>query len=641
MSWRGMGPGGPGGWGGSGAPGLPFAGIPPEYADKIGPVAEQEPDYPVVDAEFSHVVPEDRGFKLRSFLGPHWRALAVGVVLMASEQGLKYLGPKLTGRAIDSVHLAGDLETAQWLAGIFLASVLLAVGVNAVRILWTGRLGQTLLYGLRVRVFSHLQRLSLDFYTREKGGRIMTRMTSDIEALSQLFTDGIVNLLNQGFALLAMTAFMLTVSVPVTLMLLVGVVPVMVLLTLWFRRESSVAYNRVRERIADVLADLQESLAGVRVVAMHNRQRHNIVRHRNVVGRHRDANVDAARIAAIYGSSSESVGFGAQALVIAAAGLLAYERGLSVGEMTAFVLYMPMFFGPIQQLVQLHNVYQQGQAAVEKLRSVFVTDPSVPEAPNARDLPPVEGTIRFEGVTFAYEPGQDILRDVDLEIRKGETVALVGNTGAGKSTLAKLVNRFYDPQRGAVSIDGHDLRGVTLDSLRRQIGVVPQEPFLFGGSIRDNIAFARPDATDAEVLEACRAVGIEELIDRLPQGVNTPCHERGVTLSSGERQLIALARAFMADPRVLVLDEATSNLDLQTEAMVERALDALLGRRTAILIAHRLSTAMRADRIAVVHDGGIAEIGSHAELVARGGLYASMYETWVRHGTDPTEEVVE
>ena len=299
---------------------------------------------------------------------------------------------------------------------------------------------------------------------------------------------------------------------------------------------------------------------------------------------------------------------------------------------------MPLFFNPIQQLVQLHNTYQQGRAAIEKLRSVFETAPSVPEAVPARVLPPIEGRIRFESVTFAYDDGADVLRNLDLEIQPGETIAFVGKTGAGKSTIAKLITRFYDPTSGRIRIDDLDLRDVSFHSLRTQIGVVPQEPFLFAGTIRDNIGFGRSEASDEDVIAACSAVGIEDLIDRLPHGIESMCHERGVTLSSGERQLIALARAFLAEPRVLILDEATSNLDLKTEAMVERALDALLGGRTAILIAHRLSTAMRADRIAVVDDGRIAEFGSHDELIARDGLYAQMYDTWVHHGSDPRAE---
>jgi len=304
---------------------------------------------------------------------------------------------------------------------------------------------------------------------------------------------------------------------------------------------------------------------------------------------------------------------------------------MEIGALVAFVLYLTAFFAPIQQLVQLYNTYQQGQASVRKIRRLLAEEPSVAERPGAPDLPELGGEVRLEGVTFAYEPGRPVLHDVDLTIPAGETFAFVGETGAGKSTIAKLVNRLYDPTDGRLLLDGIDIRAVTLASVRRQVGTVPQEAFLFAGSIRANVSFARPDASDDEVVEACRLVGLGDLLDRLPDGLDTPVHERGVSLSSGERQLLALARAFLARPRILVLDEATSNLDLRSEAKIEEALDTLLQGRTAILIAHRLATAMRADRIAVVDDGRIVELGTHAELLAAGGRYAAMVETWHRH----------
>jgi ATP-binding cassette subfamily B protein len=304
---------------------------------------------------------------------------------------------------------------------------------------------------------------------------------------------------------------------------------------------------------------------------------------------------------------------------------------LTVGELTAFVLYINAFFQPVQQLVQLYTQYQQARAAVGKIGSLLGTRATVAESPAAAVLPPVQGSIVFEDLTFGYEPDRPVLRHVSLTIAPGETVACVGPTGAGKSTLAKLVTRFYDPTGGRILIDGHDLRDVTLASLRTQIGVVPQEPFLFAGTLRDNIAFARPSASDREVWAAVDAVGLRDLVERAPEGLDTPLHERGQSVSSGERQLLALARAFLAEPRVVVLDEATSSLDLHSELRVEAALDTLLEGRTAILVAHRLSTAMRADRIIVVDDGGIVESGSHADLIAAGGQYAAMFETWAAH----------
>jgi ATP-binding cassette subfamily B protein len=321
----------------------------------------------------------------------------------------------------------------------------------------------------------------------------------------------------------------------------------------------------------------------------------------------------------------------AQAAILLIGGDMVVHHHLTVGELTAYVLYLNSLFLPVQQLVAIYNNYQQGTAAVVKIRDFLAADPAVEEAPDAATATDVRGTLEFRDVDFGYDPAQPVVSDVNLTIAAGETIAFVGPTGAGKSTLAKLVTRFYDPVRGEVLIDGHDLRGLTLASLRRQLGVVPQEPFLFAGTLKDNIAFGRPDATDKEISDTIDAIGLAPIVAQLDGGLSAYLHERGQSLSSGERQLIALARAFLVQPKVLVLDEATSNLDREAEEKVEAALDTLLENRTAILIAHRLSTAMRADRIVVIADGGIAETGSHDELVAADGRYATMYDTWVTH----------
>jgi ATP-binding cassette subfamily B protein len=459
----------------------------------------------------------------------------------------------------------------------------------------------------------------------------MTRMTSDIEALTQLFQEGLVNFLVQGLTLVVITGILFVLDVRLALLTLAIVLPATFVMSLWFRAASDSGYRRVRDRIADVLADLSESLSGIRIIAAYNRRRHNVVNHVNVVGEHLDANLYTARAGAIYAPGTEAVGVIGQALLLLIGGHMVLQGTITIGKLAAFLLYLTAFFAPIQQLVQLYTSYQQGQASVRKLRELLGTEPEVHEEPDAEVLPPLNGEIVLESVTFGYEPGAPVLLDVDLRIAAGESLAVVGTTGAGKSTIAKLVTRFYDPQVGRVLIDGHDLRHVTLDSLRRQLGVVPQEPFLFHGTIRDNIAFARPDVSDDEVFEACVAVGIDDVVERLPGGIHAAVHERGSSLSAGERQLLALARAFLARPRVLVLDEATSNLDLRSEAKIEHALDTILEGRTAVIIAHRLATAMRCDRIAVVEAGTIVELGSHEELVELGGRYAEMYATWIAH----------
>ncbi len=615
--------------------GLPFADVPGELQDRIAEVLEHEPVHPEPEVEFSHADWDRRPFGLRTFLAPHAGGLTVALLLVVAETALMHLGPLLTQVGIDHGVIAGDTGVLVGVALAYVGAVVLATGASTVRTAFTGRLGERLIYHLRIRVFSHFQRQSLDFFTGEKSGVLMTRMTSDIEALTTLLQEGLVNFVVQAMTLLVITTYLVVLDPTLALVCLLAVVPVNVVLTLWFRRVSLVGYLRVRDRIADVLSNLSESLAGIRVITAFHRRDHDVARHQRIIDAHLDANLYTGRAQALFGPGTEAIGIVAQAVVLLVGGRMALRGEVSIGELTAFLLFLTAFFAPIQSLVQLYNQYQQGAAAILKIREVLAAEPSVPERPDAVDLPPVEGRIRLEGVTFGYEADHPVLRDVDLSLEPGEVLAVVGPTGAGKSTIAKLVTRFHDPDRGRVTIDGHDLRLVGIASLRRQLGVVPQEPFLFNGTLRDNVAFARPDASSDEVRAACDAVGLTGLVNRTPGGLDAPIHERGSSLSAGERQLVALARAFLARPRVLVLDEATSNLDLRSESVIEEALDHVLDGRTAILVAHRLATAMRADRIAVVDDGRIVEHGTHEALVALGGQYAAMVDAWQQHAGDP------
>jgi ATP-binding cassette subfamily B protein len=615
------------------APGLPFGGIPSELQDGVDALLAEEPEHCQPDVSFSQrqSAKERRRLSLWGLLLEYPRMLVASTILVIVTSVALQAGPKLTQLAIDKGMVPGHrhLSIVLILAGLYLAFVAFTSVTQRALVRVTGRLAAFVMNDLRVKVFSHLQRLSLDFFTAEKAGVVMTRMTSDIENLQQLLQDGLAQFAIQGLTMIVITVILFTTNVTLAIITVLLVVPALVLMSLWFRVASERGYDRVRDGIANVMADLSESLHGVRVVTAHNRQRYNIIHHRNVVGAYRDANIYTAQINAIYGPGTQLLGWVGQAALLAIGGEMVVHHSLTPGELIAFFLYLNRFFAPIQLLVQQYNSFQQGQASVFKLRTLLGSEPSVSEAPDAVELPPIEGEIVFDHVTFGYDPDVPVITDVSLRIAPGETVAFVGPTGAGKSTLAKLITRFYDPTSGHVRIDGHDIKGVTLDSLRRQLGVVPQEPFLFAGTIRDNLAFARPSASYAEVAEAVRAVGLTELVDRLPDGVDTVVHERGQSLSSGERQLIALGRAFLAHPRVLVLDEATSNLDLQSETRIEAALDVLLEARTAVLIAHRLSTAMKADRIVVVDHGRVVEAGTHADLLDHKGRYAEMYAAWV------------
>jgi ATP-binding cassette subfamily B protein len=629
--------GGAGGSRSAAAPGggLPFAGIPSELQKGVDRLLEQEPDHGDPTARFTYRDDDDSGTRLtlRGLIFRHWHLGAAAALLVTIVSVTNQAGPKLIDIGIDKGMTGAHKSFAVVLlvAGLFLAAIAITALAQRAQVKVTGRLAARVMNDLRVRVFTHLERLGLEYYTDEQSGVIMTRMTSDIENLQQLLQDGLAQFAVQGLTMIVITIVLFTLNVKLALITLALVAPALLVASLWFRAASERGYDRVRDGIAGVLADLSESLHGVRTVAANNRQRFNVVEHRNVVGKYLDANNYTARINALYGPGTQLLGYASQGALLLIGGHMVEHHELSIGALIAFFLYLNRFFAPIQLLVQQYNTFQQGSASILKLRTLFAVQPSTPEASDAAELPPIHGEITFDHVTFGYDPAKPVVRDIDLEIAAGETVAFVGQTGAGKSTLAKLITRFYDPTEGRVLIDGHDIRHVTIDSLRRQLGVVPQEPFLFAGSLRYNIAFAAPDSSDEEIMDAVHAVGLADVVERMPHGLDTEVHERGQSLSSGERQLIALARAFLAHPRVLVLDEATSNLDLLSETKIEAALDVLLEARTAVLIAHRLTTAMKADRIVVVDDGRIVELGSHDELIAQDGIYAEMYATWISH----------
>src|ERR1700677_579569 len=629
--------------GGGGAPGsaqagLPFGGIPHELQAGVDLLLAEEPERGEPDVVFTQLPSEHESKKLTltSLLMEYPGMCALAGLLVGLIAIFTQLGPSLVSYAINHgltpPHY--DYGVVVLMAVLYLVSIVVSGSAQWGQARVTGRLASWVMNDLRIKVFRHLQRLSLDFFTEEKAGVVMSRMTSDIENLQQLLQDGLAQFAIQGLTMVVITIFLFATNAKLAAITVFCVLPPLSIMSIWFKRASERDYDKVRDGIALVLDDLSESLEGVRIVTAHNRQRYNVETHRDIVGSYRDANNYTGRINGIYGPGSQVISVFGQLLILGIGGTmyLHHPQEINLGQLTAFFLYVNRFFSPIQLLVQQYNTFQQGRASVFKLRGLLETEPSVSESPDAVELPQVRGEIRFDHVSFGYDPAQPVLHDVDLTIAPGETVAFVGATGAGKSTMAKLVTRFYDPTAGRVLIDGHDLRSVTLRSLRSQLGVVPQEPFLFAGSIRTNLAFGHPESTDDEINTAIDVVGLRDLVDRLPQGLDTEVHERGQTLSAGERQQLALARAFLARPRVLILDEATSSLDLQSETVIERALDRLLEGRSAILIAHRLTTAQRADRIVVIDDGGIVEMGTPEELLALGGAYAIMYEAWLASG---------
>ena len=637
MAWGGGFGGGGAMFGGGGTQsGLPFGGIPSELMDEATRLLASEPEHPASHLHFAQRAGpgERRHLSLWNLMSAYPTWMLNGSLLVIITSLVLQAGPKLTEYAVNHgmIRAHRSFRVIAVCGALYLVLTLASVFLQRAQAVVTGKLAARVMHDLRIRVFTHFQRLSLDFFTDEKSGVLMSRMTSDIENLQQLVQDGISQFALQGLTMVVITVVLFSTNVELAAWTVLMVVPLLTGLSWWFHRASEHGYLLSRDRIANVLADLSESLYGIRVVTAHNRQRRNIANHRHVVGAYRDANFYTGRVSAIYGPSTIMIGILGQGLLLGIGGDMVLRHRLSVGALIAFFLYLNRFFQPIQLLVQQYNALQQGRSSIIRLRELLDTAPSVDEVEDAADLRTIEGRITFEHVDFGYVPGRLVLSDINLEIAPGESVAFVGPTGAGKSTMAKLANRFYDPVAGRVLLDGVDIRTVTLRSVRTQLGVVPQEAFLFAGSIRTNLSFGRDAVSIDDLNEAIDVVGLRELIDRLPEGLDTIVHERGQTLSAGERQLLALARAFLARPRVLILDEATSSLDLHSETIVERALDRLLEGRSAILIAHRLTTAQRADRIVVIDHGGIAEMGTPSDLLAAGGAYARMFDAWIRSG---------
>lgn len=570
---------------------------------------------------------------LVDLLRPYRRVLALLIVVVILENAARLSVPKLVQLGIDNgvppLQRSDDAGPLLTVVGVLVGAVVVQAVTRVIFLRQSGRIGQEILLEVRRRLFKHFQRLDIGFHDRYTSGRVVSRSTSDVEAIQEMTDSGFDGLITAVLTMVGTAVLLLTLDWQLGLVCLLGF-PVLILLVRWFSRESTRTYRTVRETAALVIVHFVETMTGVRAVQAYRRERRNQDIFEDVATRYQLANERVFRLFAIFMPSIKLVGNITTGIVILYGGWRVFHGEMTIGVLTAFLLYLRMFFEPMQEVSQFYNTFQSATSALEKIAGVLAQQPAVRDPEQPRELADVRGAVRFEGAEFGYVEDRPVLPHLDLDIPAGQTVALVGATGAGKTTIAKLMARFYDPTAGRVTLDGVDLRDLSQATLRQHVVMVTQENVMFEGTVADNIRFGRPDASDEQVRAAARAVGADTFIDALPQAYDTDVAKRGGRLSAGQRQLIAFARAFLADPAVLILDEATSSLDVPSERLVQRALETVLADRTALIIAHRLSTVEVADRVLVLDRGRVVEDGSPQQLIGRsGGRYAALHDAWV------------